>query len=316
MECKNCNAPLNDKAGYCSYCGARVLDDKITLRFLFNEILDKVLSVDNKLIKTFLHLFTKPHKVIEDYVRGVRKRYFNPFNYILISITLAGISTLITRDFTMDLVTSANSQMMNPEALESNRKMMDFIFDYQSIITILSIPFYAFVSWVVFLNKRKFNYLEHNIVYIYTSGHLSIMNFLMVGVCFLFNLNLYMEVSLVAASLLLIYNSYVLIRLFKLSFFQFILKILYFLFIGGMIYIIVVIFTIIVVLAIGGPEYLKQFAPKPQTKDSIPKTEQTDSIQRLIPVDSLKVIQQKDRVKKDPKAISFYEASSKLNCLS
>ena len=51
MECKNCSAPLDDDAGYCSYCGARVLkEDKITLKFIFSEILDKVLSVDNKLI--------------------------------------------------------------------------------------------------------------------------------------------------------------------------------------------------------------------------------------------------------------------------
>lgn len=314
-NCKNCGAELEKDAGYCSYCGARVLDDKITLRFLFSEILDKVLSVDNKLLKTFFHLFTKPHKVIEDYVRGVRKRYFNPFNYILISITLAGISSLITREYTMELVTSANQQM-NPEAVEANRKMMDFFFDYQSIITILSIPFYAFVSWIIFLNKKKFNYLEHNIVYIYTSGHLSIINFLMVGVCYVIGVNWYFQVSLIAASLLLVYNSYVLIRLFKLSFLQFIIKSLYFLFIGGMIYVIVVIFTIIIMLAIGGPEMLKQFAPKPQVKDSIPKTEKVDSIQQLNPVDSLQVIQQKDSVKEDPKAISFYEASSRLNCLS
>ena len=61
---------------------------------------------------------------------------------------------------------------------------------------------------------------------------------------------------------------------------------------------------------LGKDAYLKQFAPQ-----ALPKQ---DSIQNVQPVDSLKTIQQKDsvRVKNDPKEISFYEASSRLNCLS
>ena len=57
MECKNCSANLQDKDGFCSYCGARVLEKGISLKFLISEIMDKVLSVDNKLLKTFSSCF-------------------------------------------------------------------------------------------------------------------------------------------------------------------------------------------------------------------------------------------------------------------
>jgi hypothetical protein len=237
MECKNCSAKIEDGAGYCSYCGARVLEDNITLRFLISEILDKVVSVDNRLLKTFLHLFSKPHRVIEDYIRGVRKRYFNPFNYLLISITLAGIAVLITREYTLGAMANNANSSGDPANIEFTKQLLEFIFDYQSFISIISIPFYAFVSWLVFLNRKTFNYLEHNIIYVYTSAHISVINFLLVGFCYVFGLEWYLEISLFNVGFFIVYNAYVLIRLFKLTFFQFVIKTLFFLLIGGFVYI-------------------------------------------------------------------------------
>lgn len=98
MDCKNCGAPLEDNAGFCSYCGARVITERISFKFLFKEFVDKVLSVDNRLLKTFLHLFYKPEVVIDDYINGVRKKYFNPLSYLLISITLAGLYFFFLKD--------------------------------------------------------------------------------------------------------------------------------------------------------------------------------------------------------------------------
>ena len=306
-NCKNCGAELEEGAGYCSYCGARVLGDKITLRFILDEILDKVLSVDNKILKTFLHLFYKPHKVIEDYIRGVRKRYFNPFSYLLVSLTLAGISTLITRKFTMDALSSTANPAVTDANAAVTKQMMEFIFDYQSFVTVGSLPFYAFVSWIVFMNKKRFNYLEHNIIYIYTSAQLAVVNFLVVGIAYLLNITLFIELSVVLTALFLVYNCFVLIMLFKLTFLQFIVKTLYFLVVGGGVYLIVSMTIGIIMAFVLGPEFFKQFAPQNLKKDSI---------QKVQPIDSLN-IEKKDSVPdKDPKTISFYEAKSRLNCLS
>ncbi len=296
---------MRDDHGFCSYCGSRVIGDRISLKFIFNEFLDKVLSVDNKLLKTFWHLFTKPEKVIEGYVNGVRKRYYNPFSYLLISITLAGLATLITRDIAMEAIAAAN-QVNNNASVQFTEQMMDIIFDYQSFLTIASIPLYAFVSWIVFLNKKKFNYLEHNIVYVYTSAQLSIINFLIVGLLFIIQIDFFVETSIAISILLVAYNSYVAIRLFKLSFLQFIVKTLYFLFIGAVLYVVVSIIMVIGMVIFLGKDYFKQFAP----------IQKNDSIQKVQPLDSLQQIQKKDSIQKDGKTISFYEASSKLNCLS
>jgi hypothetical protein len=316
MNCKNCGAPLEEDASFCSYCGARVLDDHITLKFIMGEILDKVLSVDNRLFKTFVHLFSKPHTVIDDYIRGVRKRYFNPFNYLLISITLAGLSTLIMKDYLVGMFEmTSGTNTMDAEAQAFGQKFSDFMYEYQAFITIISLPLYAFISWLVFLNKKQYNYLEHHIIYIFTTAHTSIVSSFGVGFCYITGLDLYWEVSFATIPLILIYNAYVLIRLYKLSLVQFIIKTLYFLLIGAVIFVLFSILFTGVLLLIGGKDFLRQFNTK--SKENIQKVEKSlDSIQLLQPNDSLKNIQQQDSIQNEPKTISFYEASSKLNCLS
>ncbi|MEN8857288.1 MAG: DUF3667 domain-containing protein [Flavobacteriaceae bacterium] len=117
MECKNCKNSLRDIDGFCSSCGARIIDERISLRFLFNEFLDKVLSVDNKLLKTFLHLFTKPEVVIDGFINGVWKKYYNPVSYLLVSITLSGIYLYFLKDVAFEAL-GASSDPNNPFANE------------------------------------------------------------------------------------------------------------------------------------------------------------------------------------------------------
>jgi len=308
MECKNCSSTLREEDEFCSYCGSRIIGERISVKFIFKEVLDKVLSVDNKLLKTFWHLFSKPEVVISGYIDGVRKRYFNPFSYLLISITLAGIATLITRDVAMEAITAANSVTSNNEVgIKATEQIMNLVFDYQSFMTIISIPLYAFVSWLVFFNKKKFNYLEHNIIYIYTSAQLSVINFLIVGSLYVIQVDLFLLASIIISFIFIVYNCYTLIRLFKLTFLQFIIKTLYFLAIGLILYIIVSILVGLGLYLYFGPEYLKeQFNPKIEK----------DSIQNLQHFDSIIKINKNDSIVLDKKSIAFYEASSKLNCLS
>ncbi len=306
MECKNCSANLQDEDGFCSYCGARVIDERISTKFLIKEILDKVLSVDNKLMKTFWHLFTKPEAVINGYIDGIRKRYYNPFSYLLISITLSSIYFYFLKDIYLENLIS-NPQPENPlQNADFAKGFLDMITDYQSIFTVMNIPVYAFISWVVFLNRKKYNFYEHLVIYLYAASQTVALSFLVVAPIYLIDHQVGALVSLIMSGFSIIYFSYVLIRLYRLTFWQFIVKTLYFSVVCTFVFLIVGILINIVMFLIQGPAYFEQFKPKHLKKK--------DSIQKVQPIDSLK-LQKKDSVK-DPKAISYYEASSKLNCLS
>lgn len=257
MECKNCNNTLLNADGFCSKCGARIIGSRLTFRFFFKEFLDRVLSWDNKFFKTFRHLFTKPEVVITCYVSGVRKRYLEPFGYLLISITLSGITIFLMRDSTLDALSGFNTSQ-NEVFTEQYKNMMNFIYDYNAFVTALIIPLYALISWIVFYNKKMFNYVEHIIIYLYSTAQFSIVNTVVFIIFYYTGIvldNIIMSATLLAS---IMYNAYILKRLFRLNFLQLAIKILYFLVILIIIYLIFGIIAGIIMYLTMDPEILKQ----------------------------------------------------------
>lgn len=288
MDCKNCKNTLRDVDGFCSSCGARIIDERISLRFLFKEFLDKVLSVDNKLLKTFFHLFTKPEVVIDGFIKGVRKKYYNPLNYLLVSITLSGIYLYFLKDIALESigvnpVSGAENTYGN---IEFVKDIFNFTSEYQALIIVAFIPVYGFISWLLFLNKKKYNFYEHLIIYLYTTSQATVVSFLVVVPISFIDKGLFGITDLVMTGATLLYFGYVLIRLFKLTFFQVIIKTIYFLFISGFLFILLMISIIIGVFLFSSPGYLKQL--NPQNIDSIEKTKQLDSVQMIQKNDSIK----------------------------
>jgi len=141
---------------------------------------------------------------------------------------------------------------------------MNTIYDFNSIVTALTIPFYALISWLVFLNKKMFNYIEHLIIYLYTTAQFSILTAILFAVVYFIGLedssgSLMMGVLLTS----IIYNAYTLKRIFKLSIKQLLIKIIYFLIVLFVLYIFISILSVIAFLIFMGPESLQEFtAPK------------------------------------------------------
>lgn len=263
MKCKNCTNSIVNYTKFCANCGARIIGNRLTFKFFFQEFLAKVLSIDNKLLKTFWHLIVKPDYVIKSYIDGVRKKYIEPFSYLLISITLSGITIFLMRENAVDVLDELN-QGQNEKFREAYKSIMNTMYDFNSIVTALTIPFYALISWLVFLNKKMFNYVEHLIVYIYTTAQFSILSaILFVGIYFSGLEDSSGTVMMGVLLTSMIYNAYTLKRIFKLNIKQLLIKIIYFLFVLLVLYIFATILVVIAFLIFMGPEGLQEFtAPK------------------------------------------------------
>ena len=85
MNCKNCDANLNQNSDYCNNCGAKVIRNRLTIKTLFSHFSEQFLNYDNKFLQTFIHLFTKPEDVIGSYINGTRKKYVNVISYFAIA---------------------------------------------------------------------------------------------------------------------------------------------------------------------------------------------------------------------------------------
>ena len=75
--CLNCHYPLPSFGQFCSHCGQKYTDGKITVRTLLKEFVDSVFNIDAKIFLTLRDLFI-PGKLTVAYFKGQQKRYMPP----------------------------------------------------------------------------------------------------------------------------------------------------------------------------------------------------------------------------------------------
>lgn len=264
MNCKNCHTQLLEADDYCKKCGGKVIRNRLSFKNLFEHISETFFNYDNKLLRTFVQLFKNPEDVIVGYINGVRKKYINPISFFGLSLTISGLSVFIIKKFYLeyfDFSKMFDSITVTQDVMANNT--FEGIMEYNSLFYVFLIPLFALISWVVFLNKR-YNFVEHIIIYLYSISFLSIMLVIIAQiVLFIFPEN-YFKFSFLSWPLMFIYNCYVLKRIFKLTYWQLILKSMYFFILFFVAYIIVSLLVLFIMLGTGMVN-LEDFRPKQST---------------------------------------------------
>jgi len=251
MNCKNCEVELTKTKGYCHECGARVIKNRLTFKNLINQLGEEFFNIDNKLLKTIKHLFTKPEVVINGYVKGTRKKYVNPVSFFTISLTLGGLIGFLISNYFRDaiLASSFNEIYQTENSIATQNSAFDFTNNYTSVFASLSIPFTALLSFIIFINK-KYNLTEHIILNLYVYSQSAIITFLITLPLLIIAPEYYSLYGLLTIFLYYIYYSYIVIKVFNLSFLQFVLK--SFIFGGIMLFFIILLGIAIFLLMKGG----------------------------------------------------------------
>lgn len=227
MNCKNCDIALKNSQNYCDECGAKVIRKRLTFRNLFEHISETFFNYDNKLLRTFIELFTSPENVIVGYIEGVRKKYVNVISYFGISLTLAGIQFFLITTFFSDAL---ELNFGFPEALENSAAQKNNPFlssdademgNIQSISYIVAVPFSAFATWVVYsiFGDKRYNFTEHLVINLYYSAQIIIVTSISSILFLIFGFN-YFLVSVFITIPMFIYLGYVLKRIFGNNFWE------------------------------------------------------------------------------------------------
>ena len=166
MQCKNCGNTLRRDFSYCPVCGAKVIKNRLTLKNIWQDLSFQVFNLDNTLLKTIRYMFTQPEVVITGFISGARKKFMNPVSYFAIAITLSGVLIYVLRNWYDVRLTEVSGN-------SGNTTNMDFIFDYQGLMSYLIMPIYALMTWILFLDKRTLNYSEHLVANAYTTAQVS-----------------------------------------------------------------------------------------------------------------------------------------------
>lgn len=85
--CQNCNIENQSPFQYCSSCGQKNTDGKITFSELWAEFQDSVLNIDSRTWRTSKNLFI-PGKLTLEYFSGKHRRYVHPLRLLLVTSVL------------------------------------------------------------------------------------------------------------------------------------------------------------------------------------------------------------------------------------
>jgi len=248
MECKNCKTNLKETAKFCDECGGKIINHRLNFKIVTEEFLETFISWDNKFFKTFIHMFTKPQEVITCYLNGVRKRYMQPFSYMIIALTLYGLFLFIAKDsFQEYMYDSANYFKQNNENSakfmdEFGKKLQNFTMNYYNIITLSMLPFFSLINILIF--RKKLNFIEHNVSLLYSYAQYQYIFLIIAVTSILAGINL-SSVMLFTMLFLLVYHMYIYYKMFHLSLWQILYKTIFFLLILSVLFIVLEIVIMI-----------------------------------------------------------------------
>ncbi|MBW8242776.1 DUF3667 domain-containing protein [Muricauda oceani] len=259
MTCKNCDTRLRTDFLYCPACGGKVIRNRITVKNLWTDVLERYFNLDNTFVNTFVHLFSKPEVVIEGYLQGLRRKYLNPISYLGIALTLSGLIVFMMAksiDFMQFDAFDTKTQTVFQE------KLMGFIMDYQALIFIIYIPLMAISGWLCF-DKKGYNFAERTIIFMYVLAHYSIFLFLPSVLVLLFIPEYYIHFSFIGSLAMVVYATYAVIRISDSEGVALVARLLLFYMILFMLYILnSTLIPFIMILT--GVINLQDFAPPPK----------------------------------------------------
>lgn len=158
-NCLNCGKKVTD--AFCSGCGQKADTHRITFKnFIFHDVLHGTFHLEKGILFTAKQALVRPGIAALEYISGKRKRYYNVFYLILLTI---GAMLFIRH---IDQLFNDQSAEIIPEQVylnEASKKLNETISQKSKIIMLLFVPFAALNSFILF-KRKKLNLSEHSIL--------------------------------------------------------------------------------------------------------------------------------------------------------
>ena len=137
---------------------------------LGHEVTHALTHADKGFLLLIKELITRPGIVAREYLDGKRKKYFNPFTFLVITSALYAF---------ISYKSGYSIAMVAPDSPASNRspyhqEMMDIVVQNGKLLMlILIVPLFAFLSWL-FSIRSRFNLAENFVLLAFVVGQLNV----------------------------------------------------------------------------------------------------------------------------------------------
>ncbi len=139
---------------------------------MFRDFWHITTNLDQGLLNTLRLLFTKPEKVVHEYLQGLTRPYQNPFQFIFL---MAGLSAFI--NIQLGLFDSQQEAFFSEVPLTSlstqnklNEQVKIFLHQYFAFFITSTAPFAAISSYWIFRKKHIYTFAEFLIMNLYLIG--------------------------------------------------------------------------------------------------------------------------------------------------
>jgi hypothetical protein len=182
--CQNCDHQF--KGAYCNHCGQKTTH-RITMGHIAHDLAHAFTHADKGFFYMMLQLFKNPGKVAREYIlEGKRKRYFTPFQYILLIGAAATIvvvnshymeNAMRAMNMAGDTVSTRQAAMMKQISYLQGK--------YYNILILIQLPFLSLSTFWLY-RKYRYNYAEHLTLHTFITAQTALVGMvLMIGLFFI-----------------------------------------------------------------------------------------------------------------------------------
>jgi hypothetical protein len=178
-NCLNCATLLTADDRFCPSCGQKTDTHRLKMSHIWHDIGHAFTHTDKGFFYTIKELAVRPGRVVREYVEGKRKKYFNPFSFLLIIIGLQLIANSVFKPYSQDFgqrptITNSEQQRRYAPYLRRGNNYREFMNKRTNIVVLISTPFIAFILWLLF-KRRGYNYAEHLVAMAFLNGYLHLI---------------------------------------------------------------------------------------------------------------------------------------------
>ncbi len=161
-NCLNCGAAITGK--YCPSCGQKKDIHRVTWKFIAEEIMHFFTHLEKGFIYSSLKMWANPGMFTKSYLDGKRKGKQPPVSFLLIWAAIF----LVTRQVLSYFIEPGNP--ISGNFFFISKEAAGFYFEHVTALTILFLPVWTALSWLIGNLYRHINFAEAVIICFYAYG--------------------------------------------------------------------------------------------------------------------------------------------------
>lgn len=172
--CKNCTQEI--VLNFCGNCGQKKAK-RIDRNYIKDELQYTVLHMNKGFLYSIKKILKAPGRTAREFLEGNRVNHYKP---ILLVFVVAGISAFLTNTLIHpELIMEKYFDSHNVKTGFNMKSYNSFVYKYQAILMLASVPFMAFFTWLAF-KKWGYNYCENVVITAYSLIYLQVLSILIV----------------------------------------------------------------------------------------------------------------------------------------